>query len=135
MSLFGAAWTLAAIQSLATSGAASATFYETLGWRGVIERDEGSPLPALFRSIPGGVFPLYFVLAALGEFKSGVILRTKVGHPLSVSCIAVENNGRRRVLLANLTPNRQEISLRGFIRRKPTSAPGRNQCRARHARA
>ncbi len=114
MSLFGAAWTLAAIQSLAASGAASATFYETLGWRGVFERDEGSPLAALFRSIPDGVFPLYFVLAALGEFKSGVILRTKIGHPLSVSCIALENDGRRRVLLANLTRNRQEVSLRGL---------------------
>ncbi len=114
MSLFGAAWTLAAIQSLAASGAASATFYETLGWCGVIERDEGSPLQGLFRSIPGGVFPVYFVVAALGESKSGVILRTRIGHPLSVSCIAAENSGRRRVMLANLTPNRQRISLRGL---------------------
>ncbi len=114
MSLFAAAWTLSAIQSLAASGAASATFYEVLGWRGVIERDEGSALPALFRSIPGGAYPPYFVLTAIDEFKSGATLRTHIGRPLSVSCMAIENNGQRRILLANLTAYRQAISLRGF---------------------
>ena len=61
MSLFGTAWTLASLKTIAESGAASATLYETVGWLGVIEHDEGSPAPEQFRSIAGGVFPLYHV--------------------------------------------------------------------------
>jgi hypothetical protein len=41
MSLFGAAWTLGAIARLAQSEAARLTFYETTGWRGVMETGDG----------------------------------------------------------------------------------------------
>jgi D-apionolactonase len=114
MSLFGAAWTVAALQALAQSGASCATFYETLGWRGVMERDEGSHLPKQFRSLAGGVFPLYLVLTALGEFQGGEVVATRVSQPLTVAVLASEKSGRRRILLANLTPNPQEIVLRGL---------------------
>src|SRR5688572_348755 len=38
-SLMGAAWTLATLSALTQSDADSVTFFETVGWRGVIERD------------------------------------------------------------------------------------------------
>ena len=37
MSLFGAGWTLGSIKYLSESGASSVTYYETTGWRGVME--------------------------------------------------------------------------------------------------
>ena len=37
MSLFGAGWTLGSIAAMAAGGADSATYYETIGWRGVME--------------------------------------------------------------------------------------------------
>ena len=49
MSLFGANWTLGSIKYLSESGASSVTYYETTGWRGVMETTSGSPLP---REIP-----------------------------------------------------------------------------------
>ena len=52
MSLFGAAWTLGSLANLATSGAASLTYYETSGWRGVVETPDGSPVPARFPRSP-----------------------------------------------------------------------------------
>ena len=54
MSLFGAAWTLGSVKYLAESQVASVTYYETGGWRGVLEIEAGSPAPRQFRSIPGG---------------------------------------------------------------------------------
>src|SRR2546421_1852947 len=42
MSLFGAVWTAGSIKYLAESGAASLTYYETAGWRGLMERETGS---------------------------------------------------------------------------------------------
>src|SRR5207244_12818066 len=62
-SLLGAAWTLASAKHLAEAGAASLTYFETVGWRGVVEADEGSPVPDRFRSLPGMAFPLFHVLA------------------------------------------------------------------------
>src|SRR5258708_7172458 len=70
MSLFAAAWTVAHLARLATSTHVhSATYFETTGWRGIMETESGSPLPAKFSSIPGAVFPVYHVFAAMADFN------------------------------------------------------------------
>jgi hypothetical protein len=73
MSLFGAAWTLGALARLAQSEAARLTFYETTGWRGVMETAMGAASTA-FHSLPGAVFPLYHVLADFGGFAGAQVL-------------------------------------------------------------
>jgi len=103
MSLFGAAWTLGSLSSLAGAGAASVTIYETTGWRGVMETEGGSPLPGKFPSIAGAVFPLYHVLADFGDFAGGELLECSIGDPLAVAGAVFRKDGRTRVLLANLT--------------------------------
>jgi hypothetical protein len=114
MSLFGAAWTLASLHALAESGAASATYYETLGWLGVIERDKGSPAPDSFPSISGGVFPLYHVFAAVAEFRDGEVRVCDSTEPLHVVALVLHKANRVRTLIANLTPHTQRITLGGL---------------------
>ena len=114
MSLFGAGWTLGSIKYLAESGAASVTYYETTGWRGVMETANGSPLPEKFCSLPGAVFPLYHVLAGVGEFDGGEILPSKSSDPLKVEGIVLRKEGKTRTLLANLTPDSQQIKVRNM---------------------
>jgi hypothetical protein len=109
MSLFGAGWTLAALKQLAQSRVASVTFYEPTGWRGVMETESGSPLPDKFRSVPGGVFPLYHVLADVGEFSGGSVLPSKSSAPLRVQAMVLQKEGRQRVLAANLTGEPQRV--------------------------
>ena len=109
MSLFGAGWTLGSIKYLSESGALSVTYYETSGWRGVMETATGSPLPEKFRSLPGAVFPLYHVLADVGEFAGGEVLVSKSSDPLKVKGIVLRKNGKTRTLLANLTPDLQKV--------------------------
>ena len=109
MSLFGAGWTLGSIKYLSESGASSLTYYETTGWRGVMETVNGSPLPEKFRSLPGAVFPLYHVLADVGEFAGGEVLVSKSSDPLKVEGISLRKNGKTRTLLANLTPDSQKV--------------------------
>ena len=109
MSLFGAGWTLGSIKYLSESGASSVTYYETSGWRGVMETANGSPLPEKFRSFPGAVFPLYHVLADVGEFVGGEVLVSKSSDPLKVEGISLRKNGKTRTLLANLTPDLQRV--------------------------
>jgi hypothetical protein len=113
-SLFAAGWTLGSIKSLAESAVDSVTYYETTGWRGVMELAEGSPRPDLFRSLPGAVFPMYHVFADLAEVRGGELLACRSNDPLSVEGLAIRHADALVVLLANFTPRRQRIMILGL---------------------
>ncbi len=114
MSLFGAGWTLGSIKAMAESGVASATYYETVGWRGVMETAAGSAAPDTFFSLPDGVFPLYHIFAALSAFVGGQVLPARSSDPLRVTGLVLQKAGAQRLLLANLTPEPQQIALLGL---------------------
>lgn len=109
MSLFAAAWTVGSLKAMAESGADQVTYYETLGWRGVLESESGSPLPAHFPSIPGGVFPLYHVLADVAGAAGRPVLSATSSDSSRVTGLAFAVNGGVRILLANLTNAIQEV--------------------------
>src|SRR4030095_9841405 len=82
LSLFGAGWARASIARLAGTGFVhSLTYFETTGWRGVMEREDGSLFPAKFPSEPGVVFPMYHVLAAIAEFGGRQVYPIHSTHP------------------------------------------------------
>lgn len=114
MSLLGAGWTAASLKYLAECGAQSVTYYETTGWRGVMETTLGSPVPRRFPSKPASVFPLYHVLADYGEFAAGTSAQSISTDPLRVEGIALRQYGKARVILANLTAEAQEVSIKGL---------------------
>ncbi len=109
LSLFGAGWTAGSIKYLSESGATSLTYYETVGWRGLMERESGSTLPEHFPSAPEMVFPLYHVFADVAEWKEGLIVECASNHPLEVTGLAVENKGSLHLLLTNLTGVSQHV--------------------------
>jgi hypothetical protein len=111
LTLFGAAWTVGSIKYLAESGTRFVTYYETTGWRGVMEREAGSPLPARFASLPGSVFPLYHILNAAGEFAGGEVIRSRSGDPLRLESLALAHGSRRRILVANMTRETVEAEI------------------------
>ena len=111
MSLFGAGWTLGSLKYLGEAGANSITYYETTGWRGVMETELGSPLPEIFRSAPGCVFPLYHVLADVGEFAGGSIIPSTPDAPLKITGLVLRKKSQERLLLANLTPETQLVEV------------------------
>ena len=112
-SLYGAAWTAGSLKYMSESGVSSATYYETTGWRGVIERAGGSELPKQFRSVAGEVFPLYHPLADAAEWCGAEVLACESSDVLAAVGLAVRMpDGERRVLLANLTPFQREVVVR-----------------------
>ena len=113
MSLFGAGWTLGSLKRLGESGAYSLTYYETTGWRGVMETEDGSPLPAKFRSLAGSVFSLYHVFADAGEFAGGSVIPSTSSAPLQVEGLAMARQGHTRILLANLSAEPQSVRVTG----------------------
>lgn len=127
-SLFAAAWTLGSVKYLAEAGAASLTYFETTGWRGVIERAAGPRSPA-FPSVPGEAFPLYHVLADVCELR-GVELQTcEASDPLSIVGLAAGT----RLLVANLEPRPKTVRIVGMsgparlLRLNDNTVPGRTE--------
>jgi D-apionolactonase len=112
MSLFGACWTAGSVKALAESNASSVTFYETVGWRGLMETENGSKLPEKFFSKPGMIFPLYHVLCDICEMDGSVVHITKSSRPLLVNAISMTRGNSTRLLLYNLTWQSQEVLLR-----------------------
>jgi hypothetical protein len=113
MSLFGAGWTVGSYKYLAEAGTQSITFYETSGWRGVMETEGGSPLPDIFRSLPGTVFPLYHVLAAIGDYKGGRIIPVQASHPLQITGFLLRRDQSERLVVANFSQYRRELRVEG----------------------
>ena len=109
--LFGAAWTTASVKHLLEAGVASVTYFETSGWRGVMETEAGSPDPERFPSRPGAVFPLYHVLHDLGDWRQAVLVPTSSSDLLTVEALAVRTEAGAHALVANLTPAPQRCSI------------------------
>lgn len=132
VSLFGAGWTLGSVKYLAESGAASVTYYETSGWRGVMGLDPGvaaglaEETAEPFAALRGAVYPVYHVLADIGEFAGGELLPTTSGDPLALDGLALVKEGRTRLLLANLSPMAQAVAVQvtDAAGRTPTSWSG-----------
>ena len=111
LSLLGAGWLVGSLRALAEAGAASATWFETTGWRGVMELAGGASLPEEFPSVPGAVFPMYHVLRALADFREGGLRRVRLSHPLQVQAVVLESAGRQRWIVANVTGLAQQVKL------------------------
>jgi D-apionolactonase len=107
-SLVGAAWTLAVIKSLAESGADSVTVFETVGWRGVIERSGGPPVTT-FASVPGGPFPLYYALRWVNELPNARLIQSNTSDPRAIAVLGLSSERMIRILVANLTDRDQMV--------------------------
>ena len=111
---FTAAWTLGSIKYLADARVHSATFYETVGWNGLMDTDDVSERPAGYPSQPGRLFPAYHLFKDIGEFAGGTVRRIDSSNPLGAEAIALRKAGRLRVLVANLTGKPQTVRLCGL---------------------
>jgi len=110
-SLLAAGWTLGSICALSRANTHSATYYETTGWRGIMETDGGSPLPEKFPSIPGSVFPLWHVFADLADLQGAEIRILETGRPLEVQGLAALRGDSILLLLSNLSRSARALDL------------------------
>jgi hypothetical protein len=113
-SLLGAGWTVGSLRHLAEAGAASVTYYETVGWRGVMAGEAGSPTSQRCPSSPGTVYPVYHALAAVGRCASALVLPTLVSKPLAVEALALRCRHNLQLIVANLSGQTQQVLVRGL---------------------
>ncbi|NJM39959.1 MAG: hypothetical protein HC853_03875 [Anaerolineae bacterium] len=98
--LFGAGWLLGSLKYLAEAGAASATYFETVGERGLMDST---------------VYPMYHAWADVEEFAKGEVIASASSAPLTVEGLVLRiGTGKRqrtRILLANMTDEAQTVLL------------------------
>jgi D-apionolactonase len=110
-SLFAAGWLAGSINALANAGVDALTYFETTGWRGLIERRDHPLRVAKFHSWPGMVFPVYHVLADIADFQGGQVLPVTLSDGLRVQALALRDGDRVRVVLANMSDDPLTVSL------------------------
>lgn len=104
LSLFAAAWMLGTLNAVTrTQLVEGVTYFQTTGWLGIMETSAGSSLPEQFPSIPGSVFPIYHLLADLGEFGDAMAVDCSIEHPLKVTGLALRAPKHDRILIGNLS--------------------------------
>ena len=114
MSLFGAGWTIGVLSRLLYSKVNSLTFFETTGWRGLMETENGSIQSNKFYSIPGGVFPLYHVFADIGEFRSGSLINSFSSDPQKIICMGMKKGNYIQLIISNLSHKKQYVMIHGI---------------------
>ena len=110
-SLFAAGWLAGSLNALGNAGVDALTYFETTGWRGLIERRDHPLRIGKFHSWPGMVFPIYHVLADVAEFQGGQILPVTSSDGLRAQALALRDGGRMRVVLANMSDEPLTVSL------------------------
>lgn len=112
MSLFGAGWTVGSLAKMALSGASSLTYYRTTGWRGLVERTTGLTRHEQFPSVPGQLFPLYHVFAAVADMGEGAeALPVTLGDGLRTEALAIRSGNQLRVLVANYANEERTVEV------------------------
>jgi len=113
--LFGAAWTLGYVGAFARGGAASVNMNAPTGPRGLVYRRTDYAQPFFDDAGGDAVYPLYHVLADLAQAGGAVMFGLDVSAPATVAAVGCErSDGSRSLWLANLTDQRQLVSVEGM---------------------
>ena len=111
--LFGAAWTLAYIATLARAGAAAITIGAPTGPLGVIYRKTENAQP-YFDALDGpAVYPAYHVVSGLARASGSKLASATSSDAAKVECLAVRGKGGTILWLANRTADSQKVKLSG----------------------
>ena len=113
LTYFAEAWTAISMKYLSQSGDInSATYFETVGWRGIRESDSGSQDSTNFPSKPSEPFPVWKVFAAIKGFSKSVpSYSTK---PEIVDSFVIRNSEATRIILANFSDEQQQVHFEGI---------------------
>ncbi|MEQ9443685.1 MAG: hypothetical protein RIG62_31890 [Cyclobacteriaceae bacterium] len=111
LSLFGASWTVGSLRNLIEAGAASLTYYETLGRKGIIQGDHAPLSPDLFPAKPGMVYPVYFVFRFLLSAANVTVLQTFSSSPWQLEGLAFRSDRGTEAVVANLQPEAVSVQL------------------------
>jgi D-apionolactonase len=111
--LFGAAWTLSSLRQLVDAEAASVTYFELAGGRGLVGAPGGATRTG---RVP---FPVYLLLETVLSWEGGNLVRVGTVQGGELVGLGAEWPGRSDLLVANLGQIRERVNISGLCG-KPT---------------
>jgi len=115
-SIFAASWTLGSLKFLAQSGASLVTYYETVGWKGLIQGRFPSDCPNKFHAEANDIFPIYTALKELSGFTE--VIHSNSSHPLMFDGLVVRSDIGIKVFLFSFAAEELEITMNPFVQLK-----------------
>jgi hypothetical protein len=110
---FTEAWTAISIKYLAQSNSInSATYFESVGWRGIRESKSGSKDWTNFPSQPGEAFPVWNLFVALKGFS--ICRKSASSAPEVVDSLIIRHLESTRLILANFNSETQQVHFEGI---------------------
>lgn len=97
--LFAASWLLGALMHCITAEAASVTFFESIGPAGLIPSQKEA------------VYPLYHILASIGEMRGSLARVCSCSEPNRIASVALWSESSMMLLVANLTDTIQQVTI------------------------
>jgi hypothetical protein len=110
---FNEAWTAISIKYLAQSNSInSATYFESVGWRGIRECKLESKDSINFPSQSGEAFPVWNLFVALKGFS--MCKKSSSNAPEVVDSLIIKNSEITRLILANFSSETQQVHFEGI---------------------
>jgi len=110
---FTEAWTAISIKYLTQSSAInSATYFESVGWKGIRESTLGSKDPKNFLSEAGEAFPVWNLFSSLKGFSKSRPSTSNL--PEVVDSLVIKNSTKTRLILANFSIEAQQVHFQGI---------------------
>jgi D-apionolactonase len=110
---FTEAWTAISIKYLTQLGAInSATYFESVGWKGIRESTLGSKDPKNFPSEDGEAFPVWNLFSSLKGFSKSRLSTSNL--PEVVDSLVIKNSSKMRLILANFSTEAQQVHFQGI---------------------
>jgi hypothetical protein len=110
---FNEAWTAISIKYLTHSNYVnSATYFESVGWRGIRESKLGSKDSINFPTEPGEAFPVWNLFVALKGFS--ICRKSSSSAPEVVDSLIIRNPETTRLILANFSCEIQQVHFEGI---------------------
>jgi hypothetical protein len=132
-SVFCASWTLVSLKFLAQSGASLVTYFETVGWKGLIHGEIQSDCPEKFKAKVNDIFLVYEVMRELSWFSQ--VIHSKSSNPLLFDGLVVKSEKEIKVFLfsfsseefvVQLTPEFQPKEIRSLLYSSEPKRFGKN---------
>ena len=110
--LFGAAWTLGYVASLAPTGVDAVSLGAPSGPLGLIHRRAEAALPYYDALAGTAVYPAYHVVAGLTRAAGAPLVAAASSDAASVRCLAYRAAGSTLLWLANMTAQAQQVRVK-----------------------
>ncbi len=109
--LYAACWTLGSLRHLAQSETACITYFETVGWRGVMQGDRQVQMPMRFPAQRNMLFPIYHLLRQVMAERNSEWIPLESSDTLAIKGIMFKKGMEATLLIANLHEEAKEVTV------------------------